>query len=145
QGARAHGRRGHALRVERDRRVPRGALPETFRHARRPGGAGARADRGARVPSLPRRDLPGRRAPGVLHAAGAARRHGAGRRAGRRTRYIVGDEPSRADFTWLPFVEIAGRAGADVDRARTPWLIDWRETMRARPSYERSYPPHWQK
>jgi len=67
------------------------------------------------------------------------------RAAGRRARYIVGDEPSRADFTWLPFVEIAGRAGADVDRARTPWLIDWRETMRARPSYERSYPPHWQK
>jgi len=67
------------------------------------------------------------------------------RAAGRRARYIVGDEPSRADFTWLPFVEIAGRAGADVDRARTPWLIDWRETMRARPSYERSYPPHWRK
>ena len=67
------------------------------------------------------------------------------RAAGRRARYIVGDEPSRADFTWLPFVEIAGRAGADVDRAHTPWLIDWRETMRARPSYERSYPPHWRK
>ena len=67
------------------------------------------------------------------------------RAAGRRARYIVGDEPSCADFTWLPFVEIAGRAGADVDRARTPWLIDWRETMRARPSYERSYPPHWRK
>ena len=67
------------------------------------------------------------------------------RAAGRRARYIVGDEPSRADFTWLPFVEIAGRAGTDVDRARTPWLIDWRETMRARPSYERSYPPHWRK
>ena len=67
------------------------------------------------------------------------------RAAGRCARYIVGDEPSRADFTWLPFVEIAGRAGADVDRASTPWLIDWRETMRARPSYERSYPPHWRK
>ena len=39
----------------------------------------------------------------------------------------------------------AARAGVELDRARTPWLIDWRETMRARPSYERSYPPHWRK
>jgi glutathione S-transferase len=65
------------------------------------------------------------------------------RAAGRRGRFVVGDAPSRADFTWLPFVEIAGRAGIELDRARTPWLIDWRETMRARPSYGRSYPPHW--
>src|SRR5439155_25495395 len=64
------------------------------------------------------------------------------RAAGRRGRFIVGGEPSRADFTWLPFVEIAGRAGVELDRARIPWLVDWRETMRARPSYERSYPPH---
>ncbi len=65
------------------------------------------------------------------------------RAAGRRGRFIVGGEPSRADFTWLPFVEIAGRAGVELDRARIPWLVDWRETMRARPSYDRSYPPHW--
>jgi glutathione S-transferase len=59
--------------------------------------------------------------------------------------FIVGAAPSRADFTWLPFVEIAARAGVDLDPARTPWLIAWRERMRARPSYERSYPPHWRK
>ena len=52
---------------------------------------------------------------------------------------------SRADFTWLPFVEIAARAGADLERGATPWLVDWRSRMRARPSYERSYPPHWRK
>jgi glutathione S-transferase len=65
------------------------------------------------------------------------------RAAGRRGAFVVGGEPTRADFTWLPFVEIAARAGVDLDRARTPWLVDWRGTMRARPSYDRSYPPHW--
>src|SRR5437867_3598529 len=65
------------------------------------------------------------------------------RAAGRRTPFVVGAEPSRADFSWLPFVEIAGRAGIELDRGWSPWLIDWRETMRARPSYQRSYPPHW--
>ena len=58
--------------------------------------------------------------------------------------YLVG-ELSRADFTWLPFVEIAGRAGIDVEAAGTPWLVGWRSRMRGRPSYERSYPPHWRK
>ena len=58
--------------------------------------------------------------------------------------YLVG-ALSRADLTWLPFVEIAARAGADLDRGATPWLVDWRARMRARPSYERSYPPHWRK
>jgi glutathione S-transferase len=66
------------------------------------------------------------------------------RAARRRGQYLVG-ELSRADFTWIPFVEIAARAGADLDRASTPWLVDWRERMRGRPSYERSYPPHWRK
>ena len=66
-----------------------------------------------------------------------------GRAAARRGRFVAGGELSRADFTWLPFVEIAARAGVELDRARTPWLVDWRETMRARPSYDRSYPPHW--
>ena len=65
------------------------------------------------------------------------------RAAARRGRFVAGGELSRADFTWLPFVEIAARGGVELDRARTPWLIDWREAMRARPSYERSYPPHW--
>jgi glutathione S-transferase len=58
--------------------------------------------------------------------------------------YLV-DELSRADLTWIPFVEIAARAGVELDRAVTPWLADWRSRMRARPSYERSYPPHWRK
>src|SRR3989442_14521944 len=65
------------------------------------------------------------------------------RAAGRRGRFVVGAEASRADFTWLPFVEIAARAGVELDRARTPWLLDWRETMRDRPSYEQSHPPPW--
>jgi glutathione S-transferase len=52
---------------------------------------------------------------------------------------------SRADLTWLPFVEIAARAGADLEPAATPWLVAWRTRLRARPSYERSYPPHWRK
>ncbi len=66
-------------------------------------------------------------------------------RAGkRRGAYVAGETLSRADLAWLPFVEIAGRAGVELD-ARTPWLLDWRERMRARPSYERSYPPHWRK
>jgi glutathione S-transferase len=59
-------------------------------------------------------------------------------------KHVVGDQLSRADLAWLPFVEIAARAGVDLD-ARTPWLVDWRKRMRARPSYERSYPPHWRK
>jgi glutathione S-transferase len=59
--------------------------------------------------------------------------------------YLGGGGPTRADFTWLPFVEIVARAGADLDPARTPWLAGWRTRMRARPSYDRSYPPHWRK
>jgi glutathione S-transferase len=57
--------------------------------------------------------------------------------------FIIGGGPSRADLTWLPFVEIAARAGVDLDPVRTPWLVEWRGRMRARPSYDRSYPPHW--
>jgi glutathione S-transferase len=64
------------------------------------------------------------------------------RASGRGGEYLVGGL-SRADLTWIPFVEIAGRAGVDLDPATTPWLIGWRSRMRARPSYERSYPPHW--
>ena len=63
--------------------------------------------------------------------------------AARKGRFLVGDDFSRADCTWLPFVEIAGRAGVDLDPAATPRLVDWRGQMRARPSYDRSYPPHW--
>jgi glutathione S-transferase len=59
--------------------------------------------------------------------------------------HVCGKDFSRADVTWIPFVEIAGRAGVDLDAAATPWLVGWRERMRARPAYEKSYPPHWRK
>jgi glutathione S-transferase len=67
-----------------------------------------------------------------------------GRAVKRKGEYLLG-ELSRADLTWIPFIEIVGRAGADVETADTPWLAAWRARMRARPSYERSYPPHWRK
>ena len=67
------------------------------------------------------------------------------RAARRGGQFIVGDRASRADLTWLPFVEIAARAGLDLDPARTPWLVRWRGGMRTRPSYDRSYPPHWRR
>src|SRR5436309_754188 len=38
------------------------------------------------------------------------------RAASREGQYLLGDL-SRADFTWIPFVEIAGRAGVDVEAA----------------------------
>ena len=57
--------------------------------------------------------------------------------------FLVGETLTRADLAWLPFVEIAARAGADLDAATMPWLVAWRTRMRARPSYERTYPPHW--
>jgi len=59
--------------------------------------------------------------------------------------WVAGDPLTRADLAWLPFVEIAARGGVDLDPARTAWLGDWRTRMRARPSYDRSYPPHWRK
>jgi glutathione S-transferase len=65
------------------------------------------------------------------------------RAAGRRGSFVAGEALSRADLTWLPFVEIAARAKVDLDAARMPWLCAWRARMRARPTYERSYPPHW--
>ena len=67
------------------------------------------------------------------------------RAAARGGPFLAGAAISRADTTWLPFVEIAGRAGVVVDAAATPFLAAWRERMRARPSYEKSYPPHWRK
>jgi glutathione S-transferase len=67
------------------------------------------------------------------------------RRASRRggSWILGGAGPSRADLAWLPFVEIAARGGVQLDPARLPWLHDWRQRMRERPSYSRSYPPHW--
>jgi glutathione S-transferase len=65
------------------------------------------------------------------------------RTAARGGAHIAGAALTRADLAWLPFVEIAARGGVDLDPAVTPWLCAWRERMRARPSYGRSYPPHW--
>jgi glutathione S-transferase len=59
--------------------------------------------------------------------------------------FICGATFSRADCTWVPFVELAARAGVDLDPGQTPCLAAWRSRMRARPSYERTYPPHWKK
>jgi glutathione S-transferase/maleylpyruvate isomerase len=88
-----------------------------------------------------------RRDPAAIEAARAELRQRLAelerRAAGRGGEYVVG-ALSRADFTWLPFVEIAARAGADLEAATTPpWLVSWRTRMRGRPSYERTYPPHW--
>jgi len=57
--------------------------------------------------------------------------------------YVAGATFTRADCTWVPFVEIAERGGVGLDAAKTPWVSAWRERMRARASYDRSYPPHW--
>ncbi|HUE30069.1 MAG TPA: glutathione S-transferase family protein, partial [Verrucomicrobiae bacterium] len=91
---------------------------------------------------------PEKRDPAAVEAARAEVRRQLGeleaRAARGRGEYLVGGL-SRADLTWLPFVEIAARAGADLDRGATPWLVDWRARMRTRPSYPLSYPPHWRK
>jgi glutathione S-transferase len=59
--------------------------------------------------------------------------------------FLMGAEITRADTTWLPFVEIAGRAGVPVDAKASTRLAAWLDRMRARPSYEKTYPPHWRK
>jgi glutathione S-transferase len=65
------------------------------------------------------------------------------RAAGRGGGFVAGDRLTRGDLAWLPFVELAARAGVDPDPASMPWLVAWRGRLRARPSYDRSYPPHW--
>jgi len=64
-------------------------------------------------------------------------------RAAQRGGEFVAGAFSRADCAWLPFVEIARRGGVALDGAKTPWVSAWRERMRARPAYDRTYPPHW--
>jgi glutathione S-transferase len=91
---------------------------------------------------------PDRRDAQAIEAARAEARHELQRleaRAAKRGAPYLAGEFSRADVTWLPFVEIAGRAGVDLDPGQTPSLVAWRTRMRERPSYERSYPPHWRK
>lgn len=65
------------------------------------------------------------------------------RAAGRGGDFVAGATLTRADLAWFPFLELAARAGVDLDATATPWLAAWRARMRARPSYARSYPPHW--
>ena len=65
------------------------------------------------------------------------------RAAARGGPFLMGAAYSRADCTWIPFIEIAARGGVELEPARTPWLVAWRDRMRARPAYHRSYPPHW--
>lgn len=67
------------------------------------------------------------------------------RAASRGGDFFMGSSFTRADVSWTPFVEIAGRAGIDVDATTMPWLSAWRARMRERPAYARSYPPHWRK
>jgi len=65
------------------------------------------------------------------------------RAASRGGEFVAGRMLTRADLAWLPFVEIAERAGVPVGPDAEPWTHAWRGRMRMRPSYARSYPPHW--
>ncbi len=67
------------------------------------------------------------------------------RAAKRNGNFVMGTDFTRADVSWIPFVEISARAGVDLDAATMPWLSAWRTRMRSRPSYDRTYPPHWRK
>ncbi len=91
-------------------------------------------------------------APAARDAARIAEaRHAVGHELGRLERratarggdFIHGRSLTRADLAWLPFVELAERAGVTVAAETEPWLLAWRDRMRMRPSYSRSYPPHW--
>lgn len=67
------------------------------------------------------------------------------RAAARGRDFLMGSELTRADTTWLPFIEIAGRAGVTLETSEVPTLLKWRDRMRTRPSYDKTYPPHWRK
>jgi glutathione S-transferase len=67
------------------------------------------------------------------------------RAASRGGEFLMGNSLTRADVTWIPFVEIAGRAGVALEAGSTPWLLAWRDLMRSRPAYQKTYPPHWKK
>jgi glutathione S-transferase len=57
--------------------------------------------------------------------------------------YLMGDNMTRVDLTWLPFVELVGRAGAGIDDKKYGWTKKWRSTLSTRPSYDKTYPAHW--
>jgi len=62
--------------------------------------------------------------------------------SGRNT-YLLGTCLTRADLTWLPFVELVGRAGLDIDAEKYSWTKAWRAALASRPSYDKTYPAHW--
>ena len=57
--------------------------------------------------------------------------------------YLMGGDITRADLTWLPFVELVGRAGVDIDTDKYGWTKGWRAALATRPSYDKTYPAHW--
>ena len=57
--------------------------------------------------------------------------------------YLMGENMTRVDLTWLPFVELVGRAGAGIDDKKYGWTKKWRSTLSTRPSYDKTYPAHW--
>ena len=57
--------------------------------------------------------------------------------------YLLGTDLTRADLTWLPFVELVGRAGVNIDDDKYGWTKMWRAALTTRPSYEKTYPAHW--
>lgn len=89
----------------------------------------------------------GERDPAVVEAGRAAVRRQLDRLEERAVRrggeFVFGRRLTRADLAWLPFVELAERAGVATTAETAPWSHAWRERLRMRPSYARSYPPHW--
>ena len=63
------------------------------------------------------------------------------RATARNASFVLGETLSRADTTWLPFVELAVRGGVALDASS--WVAAWRERMHRRPSFDATYPPHW--
>lgn len=65
------------------------------------------------------------------------------RAAARGGPFVMGEKLSRADFTWLPFIELVGRAGINIDDAAYEWSKTWRAQIQSRPSYDKTFPAHW--
>ena len=63
------------------------------------------------------------------------------RAAPRNAPFVLGETLSRADTTWLPFVELAMRGGVELNTSS--WTAAWHARMRQRPSFDATYPPHW--
>ncbi len=57
--------------------------------------------------------------------------------------HVLGATLTRADLTWLAAIDIAERGRLAVTAERFPWTAAWRERLKARPSWDRTYPPGW--